>query len=405
MKLKNLFQTFGIKNVAAYYLAGFFSSCFFMQGNWLLFYERVITRQQMGTIAVISTIAGILFEIPTGALADLLGKKRVILIGMFLPALCYIVALTFESFFGFLASETLVVVSFAFLSGSLEAFAYDSLVEHKKVEHFNHVESRRRIFQSLALMISPAIGGYLYTINIRLPWFFGIATFSLGTLFFSLLAKEPSVDTYTFSFKEYWKQLGRGVKELFSEKTRDFIVPMFTFSIIMYLTINVVKQALGQYLGFGGDTLGYMFSVVSACAIVVGLLFPRIQKKLGIKKSYLVSYFIYITALSLASVGKSNILLGIIVLLTLYPVSEFTQPLGSLVLNKAISSKVRATTLSTLSMLAQIPYVVLFLLFANMTLKENMSSLLQILAGFIGLSFFVYLIHLLLIKEEEKTVA
>ena len=361
-----------------------------MTGNWLFFYERIISRQEMGIIAVISTVSGILFEIPTGALADLLGKKRVIQIGMFLPVVCYSVALLLQSFWGFLASETLIIISFAFLSGSFEAFAYDSLVERKLTIHFNHVESRRRILQSLAMILAPTIGGYLYTFDIRLPWIFGIVTFLLGSVLFSILATEPTVDTYSFNLSEYRRQLARGARTLFSQKTKAIIIPLFTFSAITFLSLNVVKQATGQYLGFQGDTLGYMFSIVAISQILIGFSFPKIQKKLGIRNGYLVCYALYAIVFLIASLSGGNVLLGGLVLVFLGSLPELTQPLGSIALNSAIPSNVRATTLSTLSMIGQIPYALLFLFFANMTLKENIPVLLLIFSLVVVASLFAY---------------
>lgn len=396
--MKSILKTFGIKNIKAYYWASFFSYCFFMFGNWLFFYERIVTRQQMGVIAAVSTIAGILFEIPSGALADLLGKKSVVQIGLILPIFCYLVALLFPSFTGFLVSEIFIIISFAFLSGSLEAFGYDTLVECKQAKHFDYVESRRRIVSSLALVISSFVGGLLYSLDIRYPWIASIIAFSLGTFGFTVLATEPKVDTYQFSLSQYKKQLVRGMKELFSSKTSSIIIPIVTFQIIFYLMLNVFKQAFGIYWGFEGERLSYILGVTAFTGILVGFIFPYLNKKLGVNKGYIVSYAFYFVVLLLSAIITPTLMVGALAIIMVYSLPEFTLPLGSVALNKVISSKVRATTISTLAMISQVPYIILFLFFSDTTLPNSMPKLLLVYSSFIGVSFLIFIV--LKIKES-----
>jgi hypothetical protein len=56
---------------------------------------------------------------------------------------------------------------------------------------------------------------------------------------------------------------------------------------------------------------------------------------------------------------------GALVFLLLMTTEKFAQPLISVIINDRVESKHRATTLSTVALLAQIPYILLMLMFAQ----------------------------------------
>ena len=85
MNLYKLFQnncpTYGIRNISIYYLLAIFLNGWFVVPNWVFFYSRYLTIAQIGLIDGLSILIGMLLQVPTGALSDMLGKKRTIIFG------------------------------------------------------------------------------------------------------------------------------------------------------------------------------------------------------------------------------------------------------------------------------------------------------------------------------------
>jgi MFS family permease len=80
------FPDYGVRNVRLYYIVVFLLSAWFQIGNWLLY---ALLYMNTGTFAIYEAFAfglGILVEIPSGAFADMFGRKRTVLIGAFMQS-------------------------------------------------------------------------------------------------------------------------------------------------------------------------------------------------------------------------------------------------------------------------------------------------------------------------------
>ncbi|MBK06305.1 MAG: hypothetical protein CL920_25115 [Deltaproteobacteria bacterium] len=103
----------------------------------------------------------VLLEVPTGMVADRIGKRASLRIGagfLFLGLLLYSLSSTFWLFF---ASELLMACGAALFSGADSAFLYDSLDALGRSEEFSHFEGRTRSIQMVSLGLSTLIGGFL----------------------------------------------------------------------------------------------------------------------------------------------------------------------------------------------------------------------------------------------------
>ena len=56
------------------------NQAWFWLGIWILYYLRFTNYTGIGLIEAVVITTGFIFEIPTGALADLIGKKKTIII-------------------------------------------------------------------------------------------------------------------------------------------------------------------------------------------------------------------------------------------------------------------------------------------------------------------------------------
>ena len=127
--LRQRLKFYSIKNIRLFYLAGIFLNGWFILPNWVFFFSRYLSKVEIGIIDGVAILVGIVLEVPTGALSDLFGKKKTLIFGCICLAISSIYLVLATRFWQFLLGNVLMFIGFAFNSGSLEAFAYDSLVE------------------------------------------------------------------------------------------------------------------------------------------------------------------------------------------------------------------------------------------------------------------------------------
>lgn len=94
---------------------------------WLYFYRIYIDDGQIGLLDSIAFFLGLLFEIPSGAIADAIGRKKVVRFGQLLVVIGILIQVIFPGFSTFVLGQTILVIGMSFVSGSDDALFYSAL--------------------------------------------------------------------------------------------------------------------------------------------------------------------------------------------------------------------------------------------------------------------------------------
>lgn len=381
-----LFPTFQLPNIRTYYWLGIFLNGWFIVSNWAFYFLEHLSIRELGLIEGIAILIGIVAEIPSGALADLLGKKKTLVLGGIMGVISCVVLIFATDFLGFLIGNILVFINFALMSGTKEAFAYDSLVERKIEKQYDVVVSRHTTLAIIATIVSIGVGGYLYSIDSRLPFAaWGISLAAATALM--LFSTEPKVDTETFSLSNYAKQLGMGVKTLLSKKFTSLLVPILGIASFIKLFQGVVRQNMAADFSFNGETFGYVLALVTIPAAILSFKFEAIIRFFREKKLLVITILACCISFILAHFVK-NIVAGGLIFLILMTVEWLASPLISIIVNQRIESKYRATTLSTIALLSQIPYIFLVFVFAEVLAVDRIAAIYPWYIGFTAVITF-----------------
>ncbi len=142
----------------------------------------------MESIVLVGTI---FLQIPTGALADIIGRKKTILIGSFFLSLSIILFSTIYSPLSAWIANIVWMIGFSLCSGADSAFLYDSLRLIGKETEYKKIEGDSVGNRFLITAICSIFVGYLAEYYIRLPILLSIP----GVVFSTLIVfffKEPS---------------------------------------------------------------------------------------------------------------------------------------------------------------------------------------------------------------------
>lgn len=374
-----MFNTFGLSNIKKYYLLGITSMALFQVANWVFYFSEYMSIEKVGIIDGIAILIGIGAEIPTGALADMIGKKKSMMIGyLMMSTSCFVMFFAREVGF-FLIGNTLFFIGFAFISGSEEALAYDSLVEVGKEKFFSKVISTHSVLGIMSLTAAQFIGGFLYSISSGLPFFAaGISTF-IGFLI-AITLTEPKVDTEKFSFKGYFIQFKSGFENLLSSRLLKFTILIFALLFVAELGQGFIRQSSAKYFGFNGSNFGYLLSFTTIVATIIIFQLDNINRKLKDLGMFIFLIISFVIAYTIAYLSN-NIFSGVAVFTLIAISGRVSAPFVSLVVNHNIDSKNRATTISTVSLIKQLPYILVVMLIPQIAQETNISNLFLIMIG------------------------
>ncbi len=389
--LHTRFPTYGERNVLLFYVVSVFGNAMFIVANWLLFILFFMSAREFAIYESIAFGAGILFEIPSGAIADLLGKKKTLIMGNIL-LIIGTVGFLFASrgLWVIFIANLLMIVSFAFRSGSLEALVYDSLLVNKKEKHFDDVIGKAHSLTTLSMVVAAAVGGFAWTYSVYAPWVLSAIAFVIA-LVVSFGFIEPKIDSEVFTLKNFIRQNRSGFYYLFKSDFRKytFSFTMLSGSFLMWGT-GIVRILMGRDFGYDGQTLGYLISATLIIGFFASYKFYNIRTRLGDLKGY--GLLLVFSGLAWLATGllSNSLLLGAIVFGTLTVTGGLSNLWASVILNEHVLSKDRATAISTLAFIVQIPYVLVVIVFGNM-ISTGSASIFYTITGsllLVGLASF-----------------
>ncbi len=121
-------------NIRKMYLFKFFIFLHFIGGVLVPFFLTwgKISFTQIMILQSVFMISMFLLEIPTGAIADYLGRKTSLIIGAIINIIAVFVYTSYPNFYVFLVGEFLWAMTWALLSGADQALVYDSLKKIKQ---------------------------------------------------------------------------------------------------------------------------------------------------------------------------------------------------------------------------------------------------------------------------------
>ena len=181
------------KNINKNYIYTLLQNIDLTRGIWMIYLaSKGMTLTQLGLLETVYHITSFLMEVPTGAVADIFGRKISRVLGRAFSLISVVLLLAADSFLWFAISFIFTALSNNLESGAGDALIYDSLKEIGEEEKYMRISGNKEVFFQVAGIVSFLLGGYMATKS------YGIAftlTIIIGTiaLLQSLSFIEPTV--------------------------------------------------------------------------------------------------------------------------------------------------------------------------------------------------------------------
>lgn len=148
-----------------------------LTGAWVaILAARGFSLVEIGLAETCYHAARLLTEIPSGTLADVFGRKRMLIISTFIHILANILMILSDGLALVCLSIALIAVCDSFASGSGDALAYDSLKTAGQEKTYDRFESNQLMIYRLFGGISTLCAGIALIIGYRIAYATGIVT-------------------------------------------------------------------------------------------------------------------------------------------------------------------------------------------------------------------------------------
>ncbi|MEV2272560.1 MFS transporter [Nonomuraea africana] len=128
----------------------------------LLFSDSGLTVPEITSLLVIWAVTGLLLEVPSGALADALSRKALLVAAPLLGAAGFALWTAVPAYWAFAAGFVLWGAREALESGALEALVYDHLDHDGAAEEYAKVMGRARAIGLVAVALSMAVASPVF---------------------------------------------------------------------------------------------------------------------------------------------------------------------------------------------------------------------------------------------------
>ena len=307
------------------------------------------------------SVGMVIFEVPTGVVADTLGRRVSYLLGTITLAvttvLYYLLWVAHSPFWMWAIVSVLLGLGFTFFSGAVEAWLVDALTATGYRGGLEKVFGRGLAFAGAAMFIGSIAGGVVaQATNLGVPFLIRagilVVMFVVAALVMHDLGFTPAGRAHPI----------RATKEVFNASVKYGLGrrPVRYVMFASFFTTGVgfyVFYALQPYLvELWGDTGAYSIAglaaaILSGSQVIGGLVAPWVRRRFR-KRTTTIILSLVVSSLVLLALGVNRNFWIALVLLTVWGlVDAAAGPVQQAYLNDMIPSQQRATVLSFDSLL------------------------------------------------------
>jgi MFS family permease len=317
----------------------------------LFFQENGLSMCEVFILQSVFSIAIVVFEVPSGYLADIIGRKVSIVAGCILAFAGFAAYSLSYGFWGFLIAELFLGFGSSFISGADSAMIYDTLLETGREDEYKKIEGRLMSVGNFSEGIAGLVGGFLALVSLRTPFYFeaAITFFSIPVAMSLVEPARHKLDNSEGSIKSILKIVKYSLHEHAEVKWLIIYSALVTVSTLtMVWFIQPYLKLVGLPLAlFGAVWAGLQFSVG-----IFSFYAHKIELFVG-RKATLVSLIVLtVIGYCLLSIFQSIWAIGFI--LIFYFVRGISYPVLKDYINRMITSDIRATVLSVTSLVRRL---------------------------------------------------
>ncbi|HBO47398.1 MULTISPECIES: MFS transporter [Pediococcus] len=337
-----------------------FWAFFSITSLWVIYLtQHGMSLIQVGLLESIFHVASLLFEVPSGTLADRFSYKTVLIMGRIMAILSGFLFLSGAGFWWFALAFIIQAFSYNLNSGTNEALIFETLKTDHLEKHYLKITANLNAIYELADMLGLIVAGFFVHWHFELTYVIYIFT-SLLAIIAILRMQEPhsSTTSETDSPTSFATILKTSWQFMTSHPVTTGLMLFLACYEAIGTTYFFYFQTLMTYYHFSGWQIS-MIIVIAACFNILGAKSaPTLENHWSKRRLIVGLVCLMIVGLLLSIFQHILILTGCFVLIGL--VTAVVEPIFNDFLQQQIPSNARATLLSVMSMMFSLVMIALF---------------------------------------------
>ena len=359
-----------------------------LNGSWMFlvvipvvvpfFKSHGLSMQEIYWLQSIFALASVALELPTGYVADLLGRKNSLVVAAVFAGSGFTTLAQVSSFEGFLVFELLMAVSVAFFSGSDVALLYETLdrLPHPPDAALRAM-GRRVFFAQMGETLASLLGGALVVISLHLPAQVNALTGWVPLLIVLSLYEPPS---RRMSRTAHRDNLAHVVRSLFAQGPllRQVLLNLVVYSVATLVAVWAF-QAYWREIDVPLSRFGVLWALYNLVVALTARFAHRAESALGFRGLFLTIGVLPVVGYGL--MGTTGGWVGVAAGLTFQVCRGLAQVVLRDALNARVPAEMRATANSVGSLGMRLGFGLVGPLVGFGMDSVGTQSTLQILAG------------------------
>jgi MFS family permease len=348
----------------------------------LFFKENGLSLTEIMTLQGAYSLTVALFEVPSGYLADLFGRKACIVFSTIFSFVGFLFFCFFSGFYYFLIAQILVGFAGSLISGSDSALIYDTLLQTNNKDDYAKIEGRNYAIGNFSEATAGIFGGFLAVSSIYLPVYVQTAFIFLSIpIAFTLV--EPEIKNITRS-KNSLKSIFILVKStLFESSKLRWLIVYSSAMGVATLSMAWFSQPFFIAIDLPLVLFGIFWALLNFSSGISSYNSHYFSNKFNYKS---LIYFSVIMSLSFFLLGFSIISYGLFFIFIIYFLRGIVTPILRNEINKITSSNIRATVLSVRSFIIRVSFAILAPVLGFIAEHNSLSITFYFLAVVVGFS-------------------
>jgi len=324
--------------------------------NTLFLLDAGLSNTQAFAANAFFTVGQVIFEVPTGVVADVWGRRASYLLGsitLLLSTLLYLYMWqTTAAFWGWAVSSMLIGLGFTFFSGAVEAWLVDALAHHGFTGSLESVFAKGQTTAGVAMLSGSVAGGFIaQATNLGVPYILRAVLLGITLLTAFFLMKDIGFTPQKGAgpVREMRKIVRASVENGWRRPPIRWVMlaAPFTMGVGIYAFYALQPYLLELY----GDpnaygVAGLAAAIVAGAQILGGLSVPLLRRVFS-RRTHVLILSGAVSVVALALIGWTSSFWMAIVLLVVWAVAfSAATPMRQAYLNGLIPSEQRATVLS-----------------------------------------------------------
>ncbi len=322
-----------------------------------LFYnENGLDDFDIFLLQAIYSISVAVMEIPSGYMADIVGRKKTLVLGSILATLGYIIYSLSGSFYGFLAAEIILGIGGSFISGADSAMLFDSLAALRRKHRYLQFEGRITSLGNFAETAAALCGGLIAAfLSYRAVYITQTAVAAIAIPASLLLLEPPKTAVIKHPGVRHFLAVCREALVINGKLSSAIILSSMTG--IATLCMAWSSQVYFVHNGFTEVVITPLWITLNLTVALVAAFASKTKETLGNKISLLL-IIVYIPC-GYIFLGWLPLLPALISLYLFYGVRGYATPVLKDLINQNCESPTRATVLSIRNLIIRFGFTLL----------------------------------------------